>query len=471
MKYSKKHSQKGTIIPALLVIGTAFIIVMYGLLFVLTLQFSFSQRQIASDKALQIAEAGVNYYSWHLAHDPDDFQDGTGSPGPYFHDYIDPQGASVGQFSLEITPPSDGSSIVTIRSTGWTNDFPNVKRIIRAQYGIPSLAEYSSLSNSSHWYRSGTVVNGRVHSNNGIRMDGINTSLVTSAQETYKCGTETGCQPSEWKPGVWGSGGDQGLWRFPVSAIDFDTITFDFDRIKSDAQESGLYLGPSDSEGYHLIFLADGSYRVYRVDDTDWIRGYSVPGQGLGEEGKGGCRKLDEIITDEVLIGTYQVSNTPVVFIEDTLWIEGVISGRMSLVAARFPIVSSNVDIWIPNNLTYAAYDGSTALGLISQNNIFFARDVPEDFRIDAVLTAAAGKIIRHGHFNWCGGTYGAVKDSLTINGSVISYYKSYWNYGPEPESGFTDVNLNYDINILYDPPPYYPTSGEYEFISWIEER
>ncbi len=465
-----KHLQQGSILPALLIISTAFLIVIYGLLFILSLQFDFSQRQAASERALHIAEAGANYYRWHLAHDPVDFTDGTGQPGPYEHNYLDPQGSSIGKYSLEITPPSDGSSIVTIRSTGWSNEFPNVQRTIKVQYGIPSFSEYSFLSNATSWYGAGVTVNGPIHSNNGIRMDGTNTSLVTSAKLEYNCGTETGCFPPEPKPGVWGSGGDQGLWDFPVPAVDFDTISFDFAQMKADAETSGLYLDNSGAGGYHMLFLADGTFRVYKVNSTNFIEGYSVPGQGLGQEGIGGCRNLYQIITDETLIGTYNVTDSPIVFAEDNIWAEGVISGRLSLVAARFPIISSDVNIWIPNNITYTTYDGSDVLGLVSQNNVFIARDVPEDFQIDAVLMAQSGKVIRHGYFDWCGGAEGAVKQSLTINGSIISYFKSYWNFGSGPDSGFITRQINFDTNALYDPPPYYPTQGSYEFISWIEE-
>ena len=466
----QKKLKKGSIIPSLLVICGAFIIVIYGLLFGITLQFSFAQRQIAFDNAMHIAEAGVDYYRWHLAHDPDDFQDGTGSSGPYEHEYFDPQGPSIGTFSLDIIPPSDGSSIVTIKSTGWSNEYPNIKRTISTQYGIPSLARYSFLSNSSNWYGTGSIVNGRVHSNNGIRMDGTNTSIVSSAQETYHCGTETGCQPSEWKPGVWGSGGDQGLWQFPVPSIDFDTISFDFANMKQDAQDNGLYLDESGVEGYHIIFLAGGTFNVYRITDTDRIRGYSVPGQGLGAEGIGGCRWLYQMIDDEVFIGSYNIDDIPILFAEDHLWVEGAVNGRITVAAARFPIVSSNVDVWIPNNIRYTVHDGSDILGLISQNNIFITKDIPNDFYIDGILAAQSGKIIRHGYFNWCGGSSGAVKDKFTFNGSIISYYKSYWNFGVGPESGFIERDLNFDSNALYNPPPYYPTSGEYEFISWTEE-
>lgn len=466
----KNILNQGSITPSLLIVTAVFVVVIYGLLLLVSQQLNFSHRQVASEEALHIAEAGINYYRWHLAHAPEDFQDGTGESGPYQHQYLDPQGATIGTFSLEITPPSEASSIVTIVSEGWTEDYPKIKRTIRAQYGKPSLAYHAFLQNASSWYGSGITVNGRVHSNNGIRMDGANISLVTSAKEKYKCGSETGCHPPVWKPGVWGSGGDQGLWQFPVPPIDFDTISFNFAQLKEKAQNNGLHLGSSEEAGYHLEFTEDGKVKISKVTETDYYRGYSVPGQGLGEQGIGGCRRRYQIITDEELIGTYNLSETPIIFAEDNLWVEGIVNGQVNVVAARFPITTNSANIWIINNLVYQSYDDTNSLGLIAQNDIYFARDIPEDFRIDGALMAQKGNIIRHGYFSWCGGTSEAVKDKLTINGSVISFFTSYWNFGSGPESGFIEREITYDTNLLYDPPPYFPTSGEYEFISWIEE-
>ncbi len=81
----KRYINHGTITPALLVITGTFLTVIYGLLILLSMQVDYSQRQLASEQSLNIAEAGVNYYRWHLAHDPLDFYDGTGATGTYSH--------------------------------------------------------------------------------------------------------------------------------------------------------------------------------------------------------------------------------------------------------------------------------------------------------------------------------------------------------------------------------------------------
>jgi hypothetical protein len=203
---------------------------------------------------------------------------------------------------------------------------------------------------------------------------------------------------------------------------------------------------------------------------VDYYRSYSVPGQGLGETGLGGCRRNYMLITSESYLATYSIAEKPIIFAEDDLWVEGTVKGRVTVAAVRFPITSSEAVIWIPNSIKYTVYDGSDVLGLVAQNNIYFTRDVPDYFQVDAIMMAQKGNIIRHGYFNWCGGTDGAVKQKLTINGSLISYFKSYWNFGTGPESGFIEREINFDTNALYAPPPYFPTSGQYRFISWIEE-
>jgi hypothetical protein len=470
-RHRNKYQTKGSITPALLIITSAFVIIIYGLLFMLTIQLDFSHRQIASESALNIAEAGVNYYMWRLAHNPDDLTSGTGIP----QDYTDTQGNVIGQFTLNVTPPSLSTPNLTLLSTGFMSDYPNIDRKISVQVGATSLAEFAFLSNGSVWHGAGVTVNGRVHSNNGVRMDGTNTSLVTSAQLSYQCGTETGCFPPENKPGVWGDGGDQSLWQFPVAPIDFNSITFDLGNLQTEAINNGLYLGPLNGNkkkrGYHIIFNNDGTYTLNEVRNTSSVEGYSVPGQGLGEQGIGGCRELDQFITNETPIGIYNVSDTPVVFVEDNLWIEGTVRGKITVAVATFPTSSSDVNVWIADDLRYTEYNGSDILGLIAQGDLYMSRDVPDDFHLDGVLIAQQGKVIRHGYFDWCGGTEGAIKQKLTVNGSIITYYKSYWNHGTGPESGFIEQEINYNPIAIFDPPPAFPSSGEFQILTWEEVK
>lgn len=458
--------EKGTITPALLVIASAFIIAIYGLLFILTLQFDYSQRQISGEKALNIAEAGVNYYQWHLIKNPNDFQDGTSDPdGPYVHEYKDPQGEVVGNYSLDITAPTVANPYVTIRSTAWTDEHPKVKRTIEAQFGNVNLTAFAFVHNTNLWFGNDITINGPLFSNGGIRMDGTNTSTVQSAKETYICGTESGCKDPTEKPGVWGNGSDKDLWEFPVAPIDFDGITVNFNQMKEASQTEGLYLEPSGELGYHIIFSEDGTFNVYEVTGTDYIKAWSP---------EKGCENLYQVIVSEVLLGSYAVADIPIVFVEDTFWVEGTVKGDLTIGVAEFPLGSFTTYTYISSDLKYSVQDGTDNLGLISHDDIIFTRDVPDYFYLNGAFIAHQGRILRH-HYGMTDckslGT-DKIKNRFYFYGSMVSRDRSYWNFssGPGiPASGFVKSELTFNPNAASDPPGHFPAS-QYQLVSWKEE-
>ena len=460
-KYLKE--QTGDILVSIMALGAIAIVATGGVVMLTGQEYAFTERDNAHDQALAIAEAGIQYYRWHLAHAPDDFQDGTGGPGPYVHDYKDPLGNVIGQFSLEITPPGSGSTIVQIDSTGWTSSYPNITRKITSQFGIPSLAQYAFLHNAHIWFGGGLTVNGPVLSNGGIRQDGINNNIISSSRATYTCGSETGCSPPQTMPGVWGSGGPSELWDFPVTALDFDALNVDFSEMRTAAQSDGVYYDTSSRQGYRIIFDSNGTADVYEVRRTRTYRGYD---SGTG------CTNLAQRIRNQRFLGNYSLADNPIFFFEDTIWIEGTINGHAMIAAARFPTASYSEDIWINGNLNYLAEDGNHSLGVMSQDDIIFIRNLPNNFEIDGALLAQSGKIFRHYYgASWCGGsTSYAVRNNFDFYGSLTSNQKSYWNWGSQPLSGFTTRNVTYDPNLSLQPPPYYPTQGDYEFIFWEEE-
>ncbi|MBI4065304.1 hypothetical protein HY409_02960 [Candidatus Gottesmanbacteria bacterium] len=467
MKSLKKNL--GSISILVLLIGVVTAITIGGLAVTAGTVYTASVRSDAYERALSLAQAGAEYYRWHLAHAPTDFKDGTSNPGPYTHTLSDPYGNTDGSFRLTIDPPASGSSIVTITSEGWLAGSPNTIRKVITRYGKPSLAKYAFLHNANVWFGTKIDIHGKVFSNGGIRMDGTHDSTVQSAKATYTCGSETGCSPATTKNGVWGEGGPQNLWQFPVTSVDFNSVAVDFSAMKTAAQSSGTYLAPSGTYGYHILFSSDGNYTVKKVTSATNKKGWSVEKH---------CESLNQIISNETAIGTYSISTKPLIFAEDTLWIEGVVNGRATVVAAKFPLDINDMNIWIPNNVTYVAKDSTNSLGIIAQNNIIYGLRVPQIFEINAALLAQKGRILRHNYkVSGCSVQSEAVRQKLIIYGSVISNQKSYWNFGQGsagfgsvPVSGFSQREITYDSSLYYSPPPYFPSQGEYEFISW-EER
>ncbi|MCK5459586.1 hypothetical protein KAI52_00550 [Candidatus Parcubacteria bacterium] len=475
-------NQSGTMLIALILIVAVFIAMAGGLANLGVYRNRLYRMQNAEIQAMHIAEAGVNYYRWHLAHEQEDFFDGTGVDpdailpnGPYEHPYISPSGELTGNFSLEITPPPEGSTIATIKSTGWTDDYPNLKRTVEVRYGIPSLAHYSFLTNTDVWFGDSETVSGELHSNGGIRMDGSNDSLVSSARSIYICSSDHECDigncssPCSWIggqcecPGIWGSGINSPLWSFPVPTVDFNVITMDIAQIKADAQSDGIYLASSGGgkNGYHIIFQADGTIDVYIVNDLDpAIKQYN-------DDWTDYVDTIQEKITDEIYDNNYSIPVNGLIYIEDDIWVEGTVNGRATLVAAALPDnPNKRKTIHINGNINYLARDGSHILGLVGQKHIKVPRHAPTDLTIDAILLAQNGRVFRNLYDSIL------IKNSITVYGGIITNQIWTWTWVDATGTidGYNATHSIYDSQTTFAPPPSFPTTGEYTFISWEEK-
>ncbi len=286
----KIQRQKGTILIQALVFGMVSVVMIGALVSWAGVNIKASRVGIYREQALQIAEAGIDYYRWHLAHAPTDFTDATTTPSPYIHDFYDKDGVKLGTFSLEITPPATGFTLVKIKSTGKVVSDPTISRAISVQLAKPSLAKYAVVANADMRFGEGTEVFGPIHSNGGIRFDGLAHNIITSAKDKYNdpdhsgndefgvhthvnappsSGVNDSFRAAEAPPSsvanrsdVFGAGR-----QFPVPAVDFVGITTDLSQIKTNAQASGRYLSSSGAQGYHITFKTDDTFDVYRVNN------------------------------------------------------------------------------------------------------------------------------------------------------------------------------------------------------------
>ncbi len=115
---------------------------------VISLTLSDAIRTNGNQLTLNIADAGINYYLWHLSHSAGDFKDGNSSAtinttgefagfyGPFVHDYKDDNNNLAGKYTLYIKPKSSGSTVAIVRSIGETAD-GKYRRTIEAEIGAP----------------------------------------------------------------------------------------------------------------------------------------------------------------------------------------------------------------------------------------------------------------------------------------------------------------------------------------------
>ena len=448
--------EKGTIVTLVLVFGGIFLLLLAGLFGFILLQHRQSLTKVAWSEALHLAEAGINYSRWHLLHSPEDYSFGG------IKNYAD-----IGQFELEITPPSGCSPAAEIISTGWTSSFPDIQRKVKIKHIKPSLAQYAFLTNSNVWFGAEESLKGPVHSNGGIRMDGSQNSLFTSAQETYLCGSEHGCSPAQEKPGIWGAGEGQyqGLWEFPVPTVDFDLITQDLSFLKTEAQTSGIYISQPVDHGYHIIFKNNGTIDVFRVK--------KVKQKVWGWDGQEWLHESNSIDTEEWQANYPLPSNCAPIFIENNVWVDGIVKGQATLVAAELPEKPNKMKkIIINGNIDYA--DSDSVLGLISQKDILIPLYSPDNLEIKAALLAQKGHVFRYYYPPWSDEPYKtyAIRNQIRTFGSILT--NKIWTFtwvdsNDNVVSGYRTTEMNYDSNLTYGPPPYFPTAGEYEFLGWEE--
>ena len=114
IKKKKIIKKRGMIILQTIVFAAVSIIIISALASLTATSLNASRATYNREQAFQSAEAGIDYYRWHLAHVSNDYQDGTGGPGPYVHSLKNKNDSVIGQFSLTITPPSPGSTLVNI---------------------------------------------------------------------------------------------------------------------------------------------------------------------------------------------------------------------------------------------------------------------------------------------------------------------------------------------------------------------
>jgi len=421
-----------------------------------------SLRHHQRDQAFHIAEAGVNYYRWHLAHAPRDYQDGTGTPGPYVHPYADKNGTTIGYYSLQIQPPLPGSMVVGVSSTGWTIWRPEVERTVAVRLGFPALTDYTFLSNANMAFGFTSRVNGTVHSNGGIRFDGESDSWVRSARDNYQYYNPASGR-YETRNGIWGGGGPKTFWQFPVPAIDFFSVSADLVALRASAVTGGRIITSSGREGWHIVFRG-AVYDLYRVDSRDCYRG---SGRWRWRRNEGwywdGTTYCYDIRNQALVSSNNALPANGALFVEDDVWVEGVVDGRVTVGAGI--VQRPYYQIYINGNLTYAARGADDVIGLINQGDIIVPYEVPDTMTIEAALLSQFGTIYRPFYDS-------NTKSSLTIFGSQIYYEQGgmkYVNGFGNIISGFINTNYLYDGNLRYFPPSGFPVGNTYELISWEE--
>ncbi|MDQ5885977.1 MAG: hypothetical protein QG628_374 [Patescibacteria group bacterium] len=514
----------GFVLPTIISFLVAILIISAAVVQLIGSNTSIVGNNINSQRAFNIAEAGVNYYLWHLSHNSTDFKDGQTTPatpdptlgyGPYVHDYIDDNAKKQGTFTLWIKPQGNGSTVAKIRSIGKTSG-SNLIRTVEAQVGAPSFASYGVVSDTALWFGSTETATGPVHSNQGVRMDGPSTADVTSANATYVPPSSLGGNGSTSRPGVWCDTSVTAPsncntrskidWRYPVPTVDFNQITGSLCTMKKTAfsadpstasianQANACTQTPNTRTASYLPQRAtNGSYNI--------SRGYLVQLNTNGTYDLFNVNGENDRLTPYTTALTLQsvasgiaVPSSGVIYAEDNVWVRTntTFNGRVTIGAGRLAN-SNNAQIVIADDVVYSSKNGSVAIGLVAEDSVTIAPYAPPssgsfNFEVDAAIIAQTGRVsypsVYRSNSNACTRGWVNNNQTFTFYGAVASRQSWTWTwlrgssscgdsaYNPSEGryiSGINNNNTQYDYNLLYAPPPSFPTTSTYNILSWRE--
>lgn len=516
----KNKNKQGSALAYVLVVMTIVSMILVSMLQYISSQIRYGFYNYYKEESFQIAESGINFYKWYLAKEmetittPQEVQDfwANGDPIGVEHDCSESDayivdyavGGVDGKYCIEVDPPEEWSTIFTVRAIGWTNKEPEIKRTVQARFRRPSFSEYMLIGDEQFVLNDEAVTHGRVHSNTGIHFNGVAYNVVSSEQELYEfSGGLWGIGADEDKPGVWtywsneynntqhknvfqagkqiGTNDGAVHWDFP--SIN-PYISFAREKALSGTSppgtpcdSDGCYFG-NTGEGRHIIFNGNtmtvctvNSYCTSPLAQWSCWNGlifnrYSI----LNYKKNSGSGTCSSCTAGNSCASTYTIPNNGAIYVEDNAWVEGTLGTssnhkKLTVVAADTLITGAEKNIFIGrNNLVYSSYEGEDVLGLLAQNNVEIIRQSQNNLIINAALMAKDGRVGRESYvFDW--------PNSITFLGSIVS--KGMFNVGKGVlwswDVGYQNAYLNFDNNLLYYPPPFFPTGVGYTMDGWEE--
>ena len=474
-------------VTTLLVVGFlgVFMLVMSALVGYVMQQARYGNALFAREEALSIAESGLEYFKWHVAHNTPIRQSGTGLLPSYTYAVNDPEGGALGTAYISTSAAKQCGRVqwIDVTSVGKANMDKRFPRTLTARYMRPAVAEYAFITNDGVHYVS--TVNGPVHGNTGVRMDGVNNSTISSVLgvNEFWCDGSYNCSPSQWKNGVFGNGPNSELWELAVPGVNFSTMLSNTASDASYAGTLGLYLSPtrvylanvaqgssyssvggSESKGYHIVFNSNGTVTVKRVTAVSALNDAYDP-------------QIDDFVTDrtdissETTVGAYTYPPPARSSTRRPRHGSAAQSQQKTVIATDPGSFSPDIILGgtmtvSEGNIGYATTDGTVGLTAIAEHAVRYANKVPNDMTIRGTFVAENGFYGRY-YYGYTGSSYN-IRNSLTLNGSVVTYLRAATWWG---DSGFQSRLTTYDRLQAFNPPPFTPSSHvDYGYVLWNEQ-
>lgn len=335
-------------------------------------------------------------------------------------------------------PFGDGSFTCTVRDTTYNRvrvtavgKFQDMTRVISCLLQPSSFSRfgYYSVIEGVIWWISGDTVWGPMHTQDNLRVAGVPVFMQRSTSLKsliYNTG------PSVDKPKFKG-GYDTGVnISLPTNLVPLFTA----------AASGKKFTGP---DSVYIVFESNGKVK--------WKQGV-------------GSAWTEEDLSAFTPNGVIYANGTNV-------HVSGVLNGRTTICAAGLTGNGKQGNVYIDGGITYAhnpnAGPSTDLLGLVAENSILIA-----DNAVNAgkSIEIQASVFCRTGGFtaeNWSTrGVEGTIKLLGGIQHNARAPVGIFSGSPPHLVSGYLK-NYRYDERLMTDAPPFFPTTGQYEIVSWFE--
>jgi hypothetical protein len=323
----------------------------------------------------------------------------------------------------------EGTNLIRVTSTG---TFQNTRRVVSCLLQPSSFSRFGYYSSVEGliWWITGDTVWGPIHTQDNLRVAGTPV-FMQKATSLKNIIYNTSAKVD--KP-VFKGGYDSG-----VSV----TMPANLNPLATAALSGKRFSGP---DSVYIEFLSNGRVRWKQGVSTAWS---------------------EEALSTFTPNGVIYVSGT-------NTHVSGVLNGRVTLATVGTTGNGKQGNIRIDDNLTYATNPltgtSTDMLGLVAENSVIISDNVATSGKN---ISIHASIFSRTGGFTAENYATRGIEGTIHLLGGIQNNVRQavgtfYAGNPPQIASGYLK-NYRYDDRLMRDAPAYFPTTGNFEVVSWFE--